>query len=121
MPRAKAAHKDKIPKALREQLWLQYAGAAFEVKCSVAWCRNTVTPFRFHAGHNKAEALGGKTVLQNLRVVCANCNLSMGTMSVDEFSRRYSSSSAPPHPTRAPAAVVPVVEPPTSAFSCCAL
>ena len=90
-----AATKAKIPKALREQVWLAYAPTQFEAKCSVGWCTNTVTPFRFHVGHNLAEAKGGKTCVENLRVVCPNCNLSMGTLSIDEWAAKY--APPPPH------------------------
>jgi hypothetical protein len=87
--------KAKIPKALREQVWLSYKGKQFEKKCSVRWCTNVVTPFQFHVGHNVAESKGGPTQLSNLRVVCAACNLSMGTQSIDEWS-----ASVQPPPKR---------------------
>lgn len=83
---AAAARKAKIPKALRQQVWLAYAGKKFAAKCSVAWCANRVTVFDHHIGHNVAEARGGPTALANLRIVCAACNLSMGTRSIDEWS-----------------------------------
>ena len=87
MAASAAAKKAAIPKALREQVWLAYGGERFVKKCSVWWCTNKVTPFQFHVGHNIAEAHGGPTALHNLRVVCASCNLSMGTQSIDDWSR----------------------------------
>ncbi len=79
--------KAAIPKALREQVWLSYGGPEFDKKCAVTWCTNRITAFSFHVGHVIAESKGGPTVLENLLPLCANCNLSMGTKSIDEWSK----------------------------------
>lgn len=73
------ATKATIPKALREQVWIGYMGRAFEGKCRVRWCRNTITVFDFQCGHNFPESKGGATTLENLVPICARCNLSMGS------------------------------------------
>ncbi len=70
--------KTTIPKALREQVWVTYAGRHFACKCLIPWCKNTMTVFDFHVGHNVPESVGGATELANLRPICARCNLSMG-------------------------------------------
>lgn len=70
--------KKKIPKALREALWVQYCGKSFEVKCRTTWCQNQITAYDFHAGHNIPESRGGPTTLENLVPICSRCNLSMG-------------------------------------------
>ena len=69
--------KEKIPRALREQVWLTYAGKRYEKKCWIPWCKNKMTVFDFHAGHNIPESRGGTTELSNLRPICSKCNLSM--------------------------------------------
>lgn len=81
--------KTKIPKALREQVWISFCGDKwFKSKCAVSWCQNTITPFTFQCGHNIPESKGGKTDISNLRPICASCNMSMGDeYSIDEFSR----------------------------------
>ena len=80
--------KATIPRALREQVWIQYAGRVFERKCLIPWCSNTMTVFDFHVGHDVPESAGGATELANLRPICARCNLSMGaTYTVAEWSR----------------------------------
>ena len=79
--------KDKIPKALREQVWLHYSKKEFEVKCPIKWCQNKITPFNFHVGHNIPEANGGTLDIANLRPICVNCNLSMGSKyTIDEWN-----------------------------------
>lgn len=79
--------KSKIPKAIREQVWLTFIGKRFENKCFVKWCENKVTPFSFECGHNIPESKGGSMDIDNLRPICSNCNKSMGNeFSIDEFS-----------------------------------
>lgn len=80
--------KKSIPRALREQVWLQNIGKHYETKCSVVWCSNMITVFDFHVGHNIPEAKGGKTDISNLRPICARCNLSMGShYTIDEWNK----------------------------------
>ena len=69
--------KGKIPKAIREQLWVQKVGKKFETKCKTTWCRNKITVFDFQAGHDVPESKGGETTIANLVPICSRCNLSM--------------------------------------------
>jgi 5-methylcytosine-specific restriction endonuclease McrA len=79
--------KASIPKALREQVWLTYAGRVYERRCLVRWCQNTMSVFDFHVGHDVPESQGGATEIANLRPICARCNLSMGSnYTVQEWS-----------------------------------
>ena len=71
--------KEKIPKALREQVWLRTFGKVYTAKCSTTWCRNKLTVFDFQCGHDIPESKGGPTRLENLVPICARCNLSMGS------------------------------------------
>jgi hypothetical protein len=80
--------KETIPKALREQVWLQTAGRRFTTKCPTRWCGNAITAFDFHVGHNKPEAAGGTLHKDNLIAICARCNTSMGAwFTFDEWNR----------------------------------
>jgi 5-methylcytosine-specific restriction endonuclease McrA len=71
--------KKKIPKAIREQLWIQKIGKKFESKCKTTWCRNKMNVFDFQAGHDIPECKGGSSELANLLPICSRCNLSMGS------------------------------------------
>jgi 5-methylcytosine-specific restriction endonuclease McrA len=87
-PTSIVIEKANIPKALREQVWVTYAGRCFHRKCLVPWCQNTMTVFDFHVGHDVPESQGGATEIRNLRPICARCNLSMGSQyTVQEWSR----------------------------------
>lgn len=92
--------KDNIPKALREQVWIQNVGHRYEHKCLVDWCQNTMCVFDFHVGHNIPESRGGKTDINNLKPICARCNLSMSNQyTISEWSRMGSTgaSKSDPH------------------------
>jgi 5-methylcytosine-specific restriction endonuclease McrA len=70
-------YKQKIPKALREQIWLRDLGKKYEGKCRIVWCENKMTVFDFQCGHDIPESHGGQTILENLVPICSRCNLSM--------------------------------------------
>jgi len=79
--------KVKIPKALREQVWITHFGKSFEHKCYINWCSNTINVFDFETGHNIPESKGGKTSIENLFPLCSRCNKSMNNKyTIDEFN-----------------------------------
>ena len=78
--------KAAIPKAIREQCWLNTIGKKYESKCYVKWCNNTMNVFDFHVGHDIPESKGGTLDLENLKPICARCNLSMSdTYTIQEW------------------------------------
>lgn len=80
--------KEKIPKALREQVWLTHIGKKYDSKCHISWCKNRITVFDFQSGHNVPESKGGSTDLLNLRPICSRCNLSMNdNYTIDEWTK----------------------------------
>lgn len=80
--------KKKIPKALREQVWLKNFGKVFQHKCYISWCENIITVFDFQCGHNISESKGGSTTIDNLLPICSRCNLSMNNKySIDEWEK----------------------------------
>lgn len=85
-----AYKKSKIPKALREQVWIQHMGHRFEGKCRVVWCKNVISAFDFQCGHNIPESKGGKTHVSNLIPICGRCNISMGSQyTIDEWNSKF--------------------------------
>ena len=69
--------KTSIPKAIREQCWIKNFGHVFEHSCYIHWCDNQINVFNFHVGHDKPESKGGTLSVDNLKPICARCNLSM--------------------------------------------
>jgi hypothetical protein len=80
--------KEKIPKALREQVWLVHMGKKFEKKCKIVWCENKISVFDFQCGHDIPESHGGATTIQNLVPICSRCNLSMSnTYTIQQWNQ----------------------------------
>jgi hypothetical protein len=77
MYKKKSKRKTTIPKALREQVWIQNFGETFKHSCFVSWCSNEINVYDFHVGHDRPESMGGSLALRNLKPICARCNLSM--------------------------------------------
>lgn len=105
--------KANIPRALREQVWIQNAGKTFEHKCLIEWCQNVMNVFDFHVGHNIPESKGGATNINNLKPICARCNLSMGSQyTITEWTKIGNTKSNK---------IVPVIEPITQKpwWICC--
>ena len=69
--------KKNIPKAVREQVWIESFGKKYEHKCYISWCNNLISVFDFHVGHDLPESKGGTLDINNLKPICARCNLSM--------------------------------------------
>lgn len=78
MKNIKKYRKANIPKALREQVWLETFGKIYEHSCHIEWCSNIINVFDFHVGHDIPESKGGTLTIDNLKPICARCNLSMG-------------------------------------------
>ena len=82
--------KQKIPKAVREQVWVQNMGNVFETRCYVPWCKNKITCFNFHVGHDQPESKGGTLSIKNLKPICDRCNFSMGDRyTIQEWSDEF--------------------------------
>jgi hypothetical protein len=80
--------KEKIPRALREQVWLTHIGKKYESKCRIRWCKNIITVFDFQCGHNIPESKGGRTDITNLIPICSRCNSSMNdNYTIDEWTK----------------------------------
>ena len=78
-----------IPKSLKKLVWDTYIGRDIGIaKCLC--CKNQeIRQIEFHCGHIVSRATGGQTILENLKPICAQCNLSMGKMNMDEFKKTY--------------------------------
>lgn len=87
-PPKKTYSKAKIPKAVREQVWISEFGRVFQHSCYIRWCQNEITVFDFHVGHDTPESQGGTLALDNLKPICARCNLSMSdTYTIKEWTK----------------------------------
>jgi ankyrin repeat protein len=81
--------RKKIPKRIRTLVWNKYVGEDTpRAKCFC--CRDTTISFSaFDCGHVIAESKGGDLTINNLRPVCHECNLAMGTRSMNDFTTEF--------------------------------
>lgn len=80
--------KTKIPKSLSKKIYDRDIGAReYLGECFV--CTNEISRDTGHMGHIIPEYLGGETTLNNLKAVCAGCNLSMGTQNLLEYKKKH--------------------------------
>ena len=82
-------NKKNIPKSLKKMVWDKYVGADIGKSKCMCCKYEEIRQIEFHCGHIIAEANGGETNINNLRPICAQCNLSMGKMNMDIFMKKY--------------------------------
>lgn len=87
LPEPKVQKRKPIPRKIREQVWIKYFGNQLEGYCYV--CEVRVTKYRagWHCSHVTPACKGGKDIVENLRVCCPGCNLSMGDMDLYEYKQ----------------------------------
>jgi hypothetical protein len=81
--------RKKIPSSIRTLVWNKYIGE--DVAQADCFCCRTakISVRSFDCGHVIAEAKGGDLTINNLRPICKDCNKSMGTRSMNEFTKEY--------------------------------
>ena len=83
----KSSKKERIPTYIRDSVWETYHNKNTKGKC---YCCN-ISVNRYHAGwhcsHVMADTKGGLNTIENLRVCCAGCNLSMGDQNMYAYIR----------------------------------
>ena len=80
--------KKSIPKVLKDLCWKKWIGEHVSKSKCTCCEMNDITMNSFHCGHIQAEAHGGKLSVDNLKPICAGCNLSMGSENMNEFKLR---------------------------------
>lgn len=82
--------KKKIPKKVKEEVWVVNFGNKYDSKCYISWCSNKINVFNFHVGHDKPESKGGTDDINNLKPICDRCNLSMSNNNtIQEWNKKY--------------------------------
>ena len=81
--------KGSIPKAVKRSVWDKWVGKDIGTTKCLCCKHQEIRQIEFHCGHIIAEKNGGDTNVNNLMPICAQCNLSMGTMNIKEFQKLY--------------------------------
>ena len=81
--------KKTIPASIKKQSWDIYIGK--ELGTAKCYCckYNIISKNDFHAGHYISEKNGGEAKVDNIRPICSDCNLSMGSTNMDVFMEKY--------------------------------
>lgn len=79
--------RKNIPSKVKYDLWVKYNGNKMDGKCYV--CEKNISIIDFHCGHVKSVKDGGDNNINNLRAICAPCNLSMGIQNLEEYKNKY--------------------------------
>lgn len=74
-----------IPKKTRGDVWVKYNGNRDRGLCYT--CGKTVYRDGWHCSHVIARSKGGGVNVENLRVCCQHCNLSMRNKCIYDFIR----------------------------------
>lgn len=85
LPEPKQEKRKPIPKKIRDDVWIKYFNDQLEGECYV--CKIRVTRYKagWHCSHVIPACKGGKDIIENLRVCCPGCNLSMGNMNMYDY------------------------------------
>jgi len=81
--------RKKIPKHIKTLVWNKYIGADIAQADCISCRQVKITNRSFHCGHVIAESKGGDMTINNLRPICEACNGSMGTQSMNEFTKAF--------------------------------
>jgi hypothetical protein len=87
--RAPVKKKKAIPKHVKTIVWDTYIGADKAIAACCCCLFTEISIRNFHCGHVIAEVNGGDLTIQNLRPICAPCNLSMGRRNMNEFTKEF--------------------------------
>jgi hypothetical protein len=88
--------KKTIPKPLKDLVWETYIGNDIATTKCLCCENNEIRMNNFHCSHVIAESKGGTMTVENLRPICATCNLAMKTENMYEFKRRCGFMKVPP-------------------------
>ena len=88
-PKSPPKRKKCIPKSLKRQVWDYWIGAELGTALCLCCKYQIIRQIEFHCGHVIAEANGGKLCIENLRPICAQCNLSMGKKDFKTFEKMF--------------------------------
>ncbi len=79
--------RKSLPQSLRLVLWNRSFLNSPVGSCYV--CGSEIQYINFHAAHKIAVANGGGDNLTNLECSCPSCNLTMGTMNLEDFKNEF--------------------------------
>jgi hypothetical protein len=85
----------RLNKNDRKLVWENTNGRAYDHKCYIDRCPKILCCMDtdWHMGHNIPRSEGGSNDIENLFPICAGCNNSMGTRTIDDYNGLQSDES----------------------------
>jgi len=84
--------KKYLSPKLRMCVWYRYFGNSENGICPICDKKIKVGKNGFHCAHIISEANNGETSIDNLRPLCADCNIDMGTLNWDDYVKKKNKS-----------------------------
>jgi hypothetical protein len=81
--------KEVLPKKIKTLVWNKYIGEDIGSSKCICYKTTKIYQSHFHCGHIISSAYGGSISIENLRPICAGCNLSMSTTNMNIFIEKY--------------------------------
>jgi 5-methylcytosine-specific restriction endonuclease McrA len=81
--------KGHIPKKVRTDVWNTFIGPNIPIHKCLCCLKTTICMTDFQVGHVVSEHDGGNLNIDNLRPICASCNISMGVTNMKEYVVKY--------------------------------
>jgi 5-methylcytosine-specific restriction endonuclease McrA len=81
--------KGHIPKKVRTDVWNTFIGPNIPIHKCLCCLKTTICMTDFQVGHVLSEHDGGNLNIDNLRPICASCNISMGTTNMKDYVIKY--------------------------------
>ena len=81
--------KCTIPKKVRTDVWNTFIGPNIPIHRCLCCLKTTICMTDFQVGHVLSEHCGGNLNIDNLRPICASCNISMGTTNMKDYVVKY--------------------------------
>jgi hypothetical protein len=85
----KKEKRPTIPKKIRQLVWNTHIGESIGMAKCLCCNEKDISQMEFHCGHIISYHNGGADSVDNMRPICASCNLSMGADNMDTFIERH--------------------------------
>jgi hypothetical protein len=85
----KKEKRPSIPKKIRVLVWNTHIGELIGMAKCLCCNEKDISQMEFHCGHIISYYNGGADSVENMRPICASCNLSMGSENMNTFIERH--------------------------------
>lgn len=81
-------NRETLSKKVKTDVWKKEYGSKKMGDCPIPFCNNKLEKEHFICGHIESVANGGSNDLDNLKPICADCNIKMGSLDWDDYIKK---------------------------------